>query len=117
MRKWQRLGLMDAPRNILSMTMTMALAPSDCFEEALSIIQLEVNTISSKYPAVNDFLAYVRKTWLPLAAKVSVYDCPARTNNIVESFHNIAGKKFGKAHGNVWNFLGNIAILLIFLIK
>lgn len=117
MRHWQRLGLMDAPRSILSMTMTMALVPSNYFEKALSIIQLEVNKTSPKYPAVNDFLTYVRKTWLPLASKVSVYDCPARTNNITESFHSIIGKKFDKAHGNVWNFLGNIAIFLIFLYK
>lgn len=105
---------MDAPRSVLYMTMTMALLPSDYFEKALSIIQLEVNETSLKYPGINDFMAYVRKTWLPLASKVSVYDCPARTNNITESFHNIAGKKFGKAHDNIWNFLGNIAIFLIF---
>lgn len=110
MRHWRRLGLMDAPRSVLSMTITMALLPSDYFEKALSIIQLEVNQISSKHPNINDFMAYVRKTWLPLASKVSVYDCPARTNNITESFHNVAGRKFGKAHGNVWNFLDNIAI-------
>lgn len=115
MRHWRRLGLMDAPRSVLSMTMTMALLPSDYFEKALSVIQLEVNQISSKHPNINDFMAYVRKTWLPLASKVSVYDCPARTNNITESFHNIAGRKFGKAHGNVWNFLGNIAIFYYFL--
>ncbi|KYN02586.1 hypothetical protein ALC62_06586 [Cyphomyrmex costatus] len=115
LRHWQRLGLTDTPRNVLTMTMTMALVPSFCFEQALALIQLEANQISSKYPTVNDFLTYVRKTWLPLASKVSVYDCPARTNNITESFHNVAGKKFGKAHGNVWNFLGN-NILLYFLI-
>lgn len=117
LRRWRRLGLTDAPRSILCMTMTMALIPSDYFEKALSIIQLEVNKTSSEYPAVNDFLAYVRNIWLPLASKVSVYDCLARTNNITESFHNIASKKFGKAHGNVWNFLGNIAIFLIFYIN
>jgi len=81
-----------APRNILSMTMTMALVPSVCFEEALSFIQFEVDQISHDYPAVNDFLAHVHKTWLPLASKVSVFDCPVRTNNITESFHNIARK-------------------------
>ncbi|XP_011860151.1 PREDICTED: uncharacterized protein LOC105557506 isoform X2 [Vollenhovia emeryi] len=113
LRQWRRLGLIDAPRSVLSMTMTMALIPSDCFEKALSIIQLEVNQTSSKYPALNDFLAYVRKTWLPMASKVSVYDCPARTNNITESFHNIVGKKFDKAHGNVWNFLDNLRKLII----
>lgn len=92
------------------MTMTMALVPSVCFEEALSIIQLEADQISREYPAVNNFLTYVHKTWLPLASKVSVYDCPVRTNNITESFHNVAGKKFNKTHGNVWSFLGNIVI-------
>jgi len=92
------------------MTMTMALIPADCFEEALSLIQLEVNEIAHEYPAVNDFLAYVRKTWLPLASKVSVYNCPARTNNITESFHNVVRRKFGKAHENVWCFLGNVVI-------
>lgn len=108
LRYWRRLGLMDAPKKILSMTMTMALIPSDCFEEALSFIQVEVDQISNDYPAVNDFLTYVRKTWLPLAAKVSVYDCPVRTNNITESFHSMAQKKFSKAHENVWSFLGNV---------
>lgn len=90
------------------MTMTMALIPSDCFEEAFSQIQLEANQISNKYPAICDFLNYIRKTWLPLASKVSVYDCPVRTNNITETFHNIVGKRFRK--GNIWNFLGNVII-------
>lgn len=108
LRHWRRLGLMDAPRSVLSMTMTMALVPFDCFEEALYYIQLEADLTSHEYPAINDFVTYVRKTWLPLASKVSVYNCPARTNNITESFHNIAGRKFGKAHENVWSFLGNV---------
>lgn len=109
MRQWRRLGLMDAPRNVLSMSMTMALIPSHCFEKALILIQLEACQISEKYPAINNFLDYIRKTWLPLASKISVYDCPARTNNITESFHNVVGKKFSKSHGNVWDFLGNVA--------
>ncbi|XP_077264026.1 uncharacterized protein LOC143898430 isoform X1 [Temnothorax americanus] len=112
LRQWRRLGLMDAPRSVLSMIMTMALIPSDCFEEALSFIQLEVDQISQEYPAVNDFLAYVRKTWLPLASKVSVYDCPARTNNITECFHSIVGRKFGKSQ-NIWSFLDNLRKLII----
>ncbi|XP_071568435.1 uncharacterized protein [Temnothorax nylanderi] len=113
LRHWRRLGLMDAPRNVLSMTMTMALIPSDCFEKAFFLIQLEACQILGKYPAVNNFLAYVRNTWLPLASKVSVHNCPVRTNNITESFHNIAGKKFGKSHGNVWDFLDNLRKLIV----
>nr|XP_012231364.1 PREDICTED: uncharacterized protein LOC105677363 [Linepithema humile] len=110
-RYWRRLGLTDTPRNVLSMTMTMALLPSDCFQEAFSLIQLEANQISNKYPAICDFLNYVRKTWLPLASKVSVYDCPVRTNNITESFHNIVGKRFRK--GNIWNFLDNLQKIIV----
>lgn len=94
--------------------MTMALVPSVCFDEALSFIQLEADLISHEYPAVNDFLTYVCKTWLPLASKVSVYDCPVRTNNITESFHNATGRKFARTHGNVWSFLGNIIINIFF---
>ncbi|XP_077257727.1 uncharacterized protein LOC143894922 [Temnothorax americanus] len=110
-RYWRRLGLTDAPRNILSMTMTMALIPSNYFEEAFSLIQLEANQIYTEYPAICDFLNYIRKTWLPLASKVSVYDCPVRTNNITESFHNIVGKRIRK--GNIWNFLDNLQKIIV----
>lgn len=116
MRNWRRLGLMDAPRDVLSMTMTMALVPSDCFEDAFSLIKFEVDKNYQAYPAINEFLAYVRNTWLPLASKVSVYDCPARTNNITESFHNMAAKKFGKPHANVWSFLGKGTLYLFYVI-
>lgn len=95
------------------MTMIMALIPSHYFEKALSYIQFEVDKISHAYPAVNEFLTYVRKTWLPLASKVSVFDCPVRTNNITESFHSIARRKFSKAHENIWSFLGNVIILIL----
>lgn len=95
-RYWRRSELTDATKNVLSMTMTMALIPSDCFEEAFTLIQLKANQISNEYPVICDFLNYVRKTWLPLAPKVSVYDCPVRTNNITETFHNIVGKRFKK---------------------
>ena len=46
-------------------------------------------------------------------SKVSVYDYPARTNNITETFHNVAGRKFGKTHENVWSFLDNLRKLII----
>lgn len=110
LRRWRQLGLMNAPKTVLSMTMTMALVPSQYFDEALSLIQLEVDRISHEHPTVNEFLSYVRKTWIPLASKVSVFDCPARTNNITESFHSVTARKFGKARENVWNFVGNVAI-------
>ncbi|XP_070519757.1 uncharacterized protein [Cardiocondyla obscurior] len=114
LRKWKQLGLINAPRIILSMTMTMALIPSYYFEKALSYIQFEVDQVSQAHPAVNEFLTYVRRTWLPLASKVSGFDCPVRTNNITESFYSIAKRKFGKAHENIWSFLGNVIIFIQF---
>lgn len=45
----------------------MALVPSDCLENALFFIQMEFDQIFHEYPALNDFIAYARKTWLPLA--------------------------------------------------
>ncbi|KAL0100553.1 hypothetical protein PUN28_019700 [Cardiocondyla obscurior] len=94
LRKWKRLGLINTSRNILSMTMTMALIPSYYFEKALSYIQIKVDQMSHAYPALNEFLTYVRKSWLPLASKVSVFDCPVRTNNITESLYSVAKRKF-----------------------
>lgn len=105
-RKWRRLGLTDAPHKVLSMAMTMALAPAKLFEEALSLIKVQADLISDEYPNINHFMKYLHATWLPLAQKVSVYECPVRTNNITESFHNIITNKFIRAHANIWTFLG-----------
>jgi len=72
------------------MTMTLPLLPPDTFQEALIIIQTEADLLSSKHPDILQFISYLRFTWLNMASKISTYRCPVRTNNIVESFHNIA---------------------------
>lgn len=98
------------------MTMTLPLLPPEMFQEALSIIQTEADLFSNEYPHILQFMSYLRLTWSNMASKISTYRCPVRTNNIVESFHNIATQKIGKRNTNVWTFLGNVCIK-IFSIK
>ncbi|XP_071643034.1 uncharacterized protein [Temnothorax longispinosus] len=103
-RKWKSLHLSNAPPDVLFMTMTLPLAPPEYFVEGYKIIEEQADSMR-EYPDIHLFLAYLRRNWVPAAPKISVYKCPARTNNIVESFHNIATKKFGTKHPNLWIFL------------
>lgn len=89
------------------MTMTLPLLPPHMFQEALTIIQAEADLLSGEYPDILQFMSYLRLTWLNMASKISTYHCPVRTNNIVESFHNIAAQKLGVRNINIWTFLGN----------
>ncbi|XP_039305176.1 uncharacterized protein LOC120357766 [Solenopsis invicta] len=106
LKKWKRLGLLKAPRKIVSMAMTLALAPSEMFAEGLNIMQTIADEESDNYPNMLVFMKYMRNTWLPISKKTSVYGCPIRTNNIVESFHNIMAQKMQTVHPNLWILLG-----------
>lgn len=88
------------------MAMSMALAPSDLFHESLNIIQTIADSISTIHPNILLFMSYMRSTWLPIASKVSVYNCRIRTNNITESFHHIITQKIGTVNPNLWIFFG-----------
>lgn len=90
------------------MTMTLPLLPPEMFQEALFIIQTEADLLSNEHPNILQFMSYLRLTWSNMASKISTYRCPVRTNNIVESFHNIAVQKLGTTNINVWTFLGNV---------
>ena len=105
LRKWRSLGLKHAPRDVLTMTMSLPLAPADRFHDGLVIIGDLADSIAEAYPAVLSFIAYVRRTWVSRAPLVSVYTSPLRTNNFVEAFHGIAWKKLGGTHPNIWVFL------------
>ncbi|KYN30067.1 hypothetical protein ALC57_00477 [Trachymyrmex cornetzi] len=115
-RKWKSLNLVNAPRDVLSMTMTLPLAPSEYFLEGYKIIEKQADTME-EYPDIHLFLAYLRRNWLCVPSKVSVYKCPARTNNVVESFNNVAFKKFNTKHPNLWIFLGNYYLLLFAILN
>lgn len=96
--------------------MALPLAPADMFEHGLQIIQEEADIISAEYPAVLQFTAYLRRTWLPLKYKVSVFGLSIRTNNFVESFHFAIFRKLGRIHPNIWNFLRMYFLLFLRLL-
>ncbi|XP_076660504.1 uncharacterized protein LOC143363859 [Halictus rubicundus] len=93
--------------------MTLALTPEDLFEKGFSEIRNESASIIPEYPAIETFIKYLQTTWLPKMKKVSVHDCPIRTNNISESYNNIVSSKLGKGKKNVWKFLEHLEQLLM----
>ncbi|XP_071579821.1 uncharacterized protein [Temnothorax nylanderi] len=113
LRKWNRLGLINTSNTLLSMTMTLPLLPQEYFVEALRILHNYCDATHSKYEELLQFLTYIEKTWLPKASKVSVYNCPVRTNNLVENFHSTIRRKLGGPHQNLWLFLDKLAKLIV----
>ncbi|XP_029053838.1 uncharacterized protein LOC114881267 [Osmia bicornis bicornis] len=107
LRKWRHLGLTDAPTKVLSMAMTLALVSTDLFEQRFLEIEREAASFISEYVAIKIFIEYIRSTWLPKADKVSVNDCPMRTNNITECYNNIVLLKMGKGKKNIGYFWKN----------
>ncbi|KAM0734152.1 hypothetical protein ACS0PU_012517 [Formica fusca] len=104
-RKWNHLGLRNSSNIILSMAMTIPLLPEQYFTQAYCILWNTCEEKNPEYEKLKEFLNYFEKTWLSKASKVSVYKCPVRTNNAVESFHNVINRKLGDHHPNVWIFL------------
>jgi len=96
--------------------MALPLAPAIMFEQGLQIIQEEADMIS-EYLAVLQFTVYLRRTWLPLKDKVSVFGTSIRTNNFVESFHFVIFRKLDGIHPNIWNFLRMYRLLLLLFLK
>ncbi|XP_076302073.1 uncharacterized protein LOC143220293 isoform X2 [Lasioglossum baleicum] len=113
LRKWRHLGLADAPTKVLSMAMTLALAPADLFKKGFAEIERESASFTAEHPPIKIFIEYIRSTWLPKAEKVSVYDCPMRTNNTTESYNNVVSLKLGRGKKNIWIFLETIKQLIM----
>lgn len=88
------------------MAMTLALALPEMFSEGLNLMQMIADEEYANYPNVLLFVKYMKSTWLPISKNISVYGCPIRTNNLVESFHNVLLKKMHMVHPNLWVFLG-----------
>ncbi|XP_067213537.1 uncharacterized protein [Linepithema humile] len=104
-RKWNHLGLQHSSSIILSMAMTIPLLAEQYFTQGYHILRNNWEETNPNCNRLKEFLTYFERTWLSKAPKVSVYKCPVRTNNAVESFHNVLNKKLGGQHRNVWMFL------------
>lgn len=105
-KRWRNLGLSNAPRRILTLAMALPLAPAEYFNAGLDLLTRLGDEIANDHPRILVFMHYMRRFWSPLAEVVSVHNCPVRTNNLVESFHNEAKRKLGGIHPNIWRFIG-----------
>lgn len=105
-RKWKSLGLVEAPKDVLWMSMSLGLLPAAKFGEALVIIQGSADIIANEYPRVLEFMVHMRRQWLPRAHIVSAYRCPVRMNNEVEAFNRQLINRFGGTRRNMYTFLG-----------
>ncbi|XP_025156842.1 uncharacterized protein LOC109504175 [Harpegnathos saltator] len=112
LRKWRKQRPSNVPKTVLSMTMTLPLLLPEMFQEALHIIQTEAGKLSNEYPDILQFMSYLRLNWSKMVSRISTYCCPVRTNNIVESFHNIATQKLGTMNINIWVFLEKLSHLI-----
>ncbi|XP_067213475.1 uncharacterized protein [Linepithema humile] len=103
-KKWNHLGLHHFSSIILSMAMTIPLLPEQYLTQAYHILCNNCEDTNSNYDKLKEFLTYFERTWLSKASKVNLYKYPVRTNNEVESFHNVLHRKLGQ-HRNVWMYL------------
>lgn len=101
LRKWKRLSLHQAPRDILWMGMSLALLPSQFFEAGIACMQASADLIAADYPRILEFMAYMRLQWLPRANIVSAYRCPIRTNNQLEAFNRQLPERISGPRRNV----------------
>lgn len=109
------MGLSGVRTPILALAMGLPLAPSAQFDEGLRLLAVLADAIAEEHGAILQFMRYLRTQWSPLAEAVSVHGCPARTNNLVESFHNEARRKLGGLHPNVWKFIGTLYFVFVFV--
>ena len=117
LRKFRSLGLhaffvrtLDA-RRFLRHNLSVAMLPPEYIPEAIDV-HLHPGAISSQAtPAEQDMLnnahAYMVQQWKPKAAVVSVFGCPRRTNNSMESMHSVMLKRFG-THPSFWKFCNSL---------
>jgi hypothetical protein len=67
--------------------------------------------ISDATPVEQELLtnahAYMVQQWKPKAALISVFGCPRRTNNSMESMHAVMLKRFG-THPTFWKFCNSL---------
>lgn len=97
---------------IIERAYAVAHLPADKVNEGFMHITSLVDNLANGNginPAIlqklQDFAAYLRRYWLPLAEVLSVFQKPVRSNNTCENFHLYAVKDIGE-RSNVFKMLG-----------
>ena len=86
--------------------MALPLAPVQRFEEGLNVLTTAGDRIAVEYPAVLQFLLYMRTTWLPLRQVISVVRASLEVNNICQRFRETMERDVCGIHRDVWAFFG-----------
>lgn len=93
----------------------MDVLPAEKFSDAIDAIEAEARTIVGQHENIIIFIEYLRRQWLPVASKVSVYnsvyDCGCRQNALTESMNGQLFRALGGRRPRLLVFLGNIKIL------
>lgn len=69
------------------MSLSLPLLPAANFEAGLALIQVAADLIANDHPRILEFLAYMRRNWVPRAQIVCSYRCLTRTNPEMENLH------------------------------
>jgi hypothetical protein len=90
---------------IVKMAMVLPLLPEHEFVNGVMVIETEATSFEVIQLAL-PLLQYIRNYWVNVVtpARVSVFGQHRRTNNNVESFNNVFGRRLGR-HPNVWFFV------------
>jgi len=76
-------------------------------------VRASVDEDKPSFPQLQQLLRYVDKQWLKKAtigaARLSVRDNTARTNNAMENFHSALRRRVKVAHPNLFTFLGHLS--------
>lgn len=110
MEKWTRLHLAEAPKDILWMSMSLALLPAASFPAGLLIIQAIADNVANDHPTMLEFLVYMRQQWQPRAEIVSAYRCPLRKNSDLEALNAQLKGQLGGSWRNAFVFLEKLNV-------
>ena len=92
--------------------MSLPLLPVNDIELAFQDVRATVGADTPSLQQLLQLLRYVEKQWLKKAtigaARLSVRDNTARTNNAMESFHAALRRRVKVAHPNLFTFLGHL---------
>ena len=106
-RYWIRKLRIESNENnnrVLEMALVMLFLPHRRMDEGLTLLGREI--LRSGNARMIDFHEYWRKTWLPLASAISVFDQEVKTNNISENCNRHLEQKVGRRQP-LWHMLGN----------
>lgn len=103
-----KVGLANAPRNVLYRAWILPVVPEDRYFEAVDLIEQYRHQISSEFPGVVNFIYYLRNYWGYIIEVLSVFNQPIRTNNISEGFNHTLIEKIGGVHKNIWVWIGKL---------